>query len=93
MLQIITDEEKVIAIYETDKNIRKEYFDFLKTKAKEINIDVSNIYPTIVHHSECMKWSEYKSQVKKWVNYLNQNTICDFAERELGLVKKEFKLI
>ena len=38
MLQIITENEKIIAIYETDKNLRKEYFDFLKTKAKEINI-------------------------------------------------------
>ena len=43
--------------------------------------------------SEVVKDENEELPVKEWVTYLKQNTICDFAERELGLVKKEFKLI
>ena len=92
MLQMITEKEKIVSIFETDLPLFRCYMDYLNSKAEEFNIPVYKTFPRLVNGNGIDN-NEYIEAQAKWQEFQRVNTISDFAERELGLVKKEFKII
>ncbi len=86
----------IIAVIETDLDIKNIYNEFVYAKAKEMDIVINRHWLNIMNHEDHnthLTKSEYKKKRKEWEKFLKQNTFLNFAKSELRIIPKEFKTI
>lgn len=86
----------IAAVIDTDVDIEDEYKKFIHKEAKKRNIVINDYWYNMMNKDNYhvnLSDLQYENKNKKWIKFLEENTLLVFVKNKLNLPIKEFRRV